>query len=71
MNNEFNCKGKQLADYLVKNGFELLRVDNVKGYKVFVFEQNDSINDAIDKWEANKRKWLFWLIVVLGGKFYG
>ena len=59
MNNEFNCKGKQLADYLVKNGFELLRVDNVKGYKVFVFEQNDSINDAIDKWEANKRKWLF------------
>lgn len=59
MNNEFNCKGKQLADYLMKNGFELLRVDNVKESKVFVFEQNDSINDAIDKWEANKKKWLF------------
>ena len=59
MNNEFNCKGKQLADYLVKNGFELLRVDNVKGSNVFVFEQNDSINDAIDKWEENKKKWLF------------
>ena len=59
MNNEFNCKGKQLADYLMKNGLELLRVDNVKGSKVFVFEQNDSINDAIDKWEANKKKWLF------------
>ena len=59
MNNEFNCKGKQLADYLVKNGFKLLRVDNVEGSKVFVFEQNDSINDVIDKWEANKRKWLF------------
>lgn len=59
MNNEFNCKGKQLADYLVKNGFELLRVDNVKGFNVFVFEQNDSINDAIDKWEENKKKWLF------------
>ena len=59
MNNEFNCKGKQLADYLVKNGFELLRIDNVEGSKVFVFEQNDSINDVIDKWEANKKKWLF------------
>ena len=43
----------------MKNGFELLRVDNVKGSKLFVFEQNDSINDAIDKWEANKKKWLF------------
>lgn len=59
MNNEFNCKGKQLADYLVKHGFKLLRIDNVKGCNVFVFEQNDFINDVVDKWEANKKKWLF------------
>ena len=59
MDKEFICKGKQLANYLVKNGHSLLRTERSNGSVVFVFKLDDSIDDSVSKWEANKKRWLF------------
>lgn len=59
MSKEFNCKGKQLANYFVKRGSKLLRTERSDGSVVFIFEYDDSIDKIISEWEANKKKWLF------------
>ena len=59
MSKEFNCKGKQLANYLVNEGSKLLRTERSDGSVVFVFEYDDSIDKIIGEWETNKKKWLF------------
>lgn len=59
MSKEFNCKGKQLANYLVKEGSKLLRTERSDGSVVFVFEYDDYIDKIIGEWETNKKKWLF------------
>jgi len=59
MKKEFYCKGKQLADYLVKHGSVLLRTENKNGAVVHIFEYDDSIDGNIEQYELDKRKWLF------------
>lgn len=59
MSKEFNCKGRQLANYLVEKGSKLLRTEYSDESVVFVFEYDDSIDKIISEWEANKKKWLF------------
>lgn len=59
MNCEFTCKGKKLADYLVGHGAALLRTERNNGTTLFVFENNGAIDELINKWESDKKKWLF------------
>lgn len=59
MNNEFNCKSKQIADYLVKNGSKLLRIDKVEGLNVYVFEHDETIGKNIDRFKALRQKCIF------------
>lgn len=59
MKSEFNCKGKQLADYLVKNGSTLLRTENKRGAIVHVFEYDDTIDKNIEQWKLDKKRCMF------------
>lgn len=52
---EFNCKGKQLADYLVKHGSKLLRVEN----GAFIFEHDSSIDANLKQWEIDYGLYMF------------
>ena len=59
MKKEFCCKGKQLANYLIRRGSKLLRIENECGVDVHVFEYDDSIDKNIEQYELDKKKWLF------------
>ena len=59
MDNMFYCKGRQLADYLTKNGSRFLEVQTDNGVIVYVFEFDDSIDINLKKWELDRKKWLF------------
>ena len=59
MDNMFYCKGRQLADYLAKNGSRFLEVQTDKGVIVYVFEFDDTIDINLKKWELDRKKWLF------------
>lgn len=52
---EFNCNSKQLADYIIKRGSKLLRIDN----GVFVFEYDDDIDFLIEKWKLDHKRCMF------------
>lgn len=52
---EFSCNSRQLADYIIKRGSKLLRID--KG--VFVFEYDDSIDFLIEQWEIDYKRCMF------------
>lgn len=58
-NKLFYCKGKRLADYLIKHGSKFIGSENHEGNIVYVFENDNSINDNIDKWESDVKKCLF------------
>lgn len=59
MKKEFNCKGRQLANYLIKNGSTLLRTENKGGAVIHVFEYDDTIDRNIEQYEINKNRCLF------------
>lgn len=59
MNDIFYCKGSKLADYLIKNGSEFIESIFENGKIVYVFKYDESIDKNIEKWELDKRKWLF------------
>jgi hypothetical protein len=52
---EFNCNSRQLADYLIKRGSKLLRIDD----GVFVFEYDDSIDFLIEQWKLDYKRCMF------------
>ena len=56
MNNIFYCKGKRLADYLIKHGSKLVKVENGN---VYVFEKDETIDINLEKWEIDKKRCLF------------
>lgn len=56
---EFCCNGRQLADYLVKNGFGIIRTEFIKGRKTYVFEYDESIDKRLEQWEVAKKRSLF------------
>lgn len=58
----FVCKGKRLANYLLEHGSKLKRIDNdqkSKGFLVFLFERDDSIQTNLKNWETDKKTYLF------------
>ena len=56
MNDVFYCKGKQLADYLIKHGSKLIEIDK---NNIYIFVNDESIDNNLKQWEINKKKWLF------------
>ena len=54
-NKEFVCNSKMLADYFVKHGSKLLKIEN----GVFVFEYDDSINVNLKQFEIDYKKCMF------------
>lgn len=48
MREEFNCKGKHLALYLMKHGSKLIRIERVDGFIVYVFDNDESIKSNIE-----------------------
>lgn len=52
---EFNCKSKQIADYLIKHGSKLLRVDN----GIFIFKYDGSIDNNLEQWKIDYKKCMF------------
>lgn len=59
MGKEFYCKGRQLAAYLIKHGSKLLRTENKCGYTVHIFEHDETIDENVERYELDKKKWLF------------
>lgn len=59
MKKEFYCKGKPLADYLLKHGSKLVDVRNDSGIAVYIFEYDHTIDENLDRWELDRKKWLF------------
>lgn len=53
MKNNFVCKSITLANFLINNGSNIIRIDKDnmnKNYLVFIFEKNDLLDDNLKKW---------------------
>lgn len=59
MNEEYYCKSKTIADYLIKNGSILLRKESQKDGTVYVFVKNQELLDNVVLWEQKRKKVLF------------
>lgn len=58
-NSIFYCKSKRLADYMIKHGSKFIGNDNIEGKLVYLFENDESINDNIAKWESDTNRCMF------------
>lgn len=57
----FVCKSKRLANYLIENGSNLIKIDTdqkSKGFLVFLFEKNNLLNQNLEKWRIDKEIYL-------------
>lgn len=57
MKNNFVCKSITLANFLINNGSNVVRIDKDnmnKNYLVFIFEKNDLLDVNLKKWNKNK-----------------
>ena len=57
MKNNFLCKSITLANFLIKSGSNIIRVDKDnknESYLVFIFERNDLLDNNLKKWNKNK-----------------
>lgn len=55
------CKGKRQANYFLECGCKLIRIDcdqQSKGFLVFIFEWNSTLDEAIQLWKINKDTYL-------------
>lgn len=53
----FCCKGMRLANFMIKNGCKLVRIDTnriMKGFLVFIFEEDEHISESLRKWREVK-----------------
>ena len=53
----FYCKGMKLANYLIENGMDVIRIESnykKKGYLIFVFEDNENVAQLLAEWKNNK-----------------
>ena len=53
----FVCKSISLANYLIANKSNLIKIDRDKenkNYLVFLFEKNGILENALSKWRNNK-----------------
>lgn len=61
MDKMFCCKGKRLANYLLEHDCKLVRIDcdqKSKGFLVFIFERNKSLDSTLDSWKYDKSTYL-------------
>ena len=57
----FCCRGKRLANYLIEHGSKIVRIDcdqKAKGFLVFIFENDESIEKNLQKWRKDKETYL-------------
>lgn len=57
----FVCKSKRLANYLIENGNQVIRIDTdqkAKGFLVFLFNKNESLYKTLEKWNQVKNNYL-------------
>lgn len=55
------CKGKRKANYFLEHDCRLIRIDcdqQSKGYLVFIFEWDDTLNRALTLWGKDKDTYL-------------
>lgn len=53
----FVCKSLSLANFLITNKSNLIKIDRDKenkNYLVFLFEKNEVLENALSKWRSNK-----------------
>lgn len=53
----FVCKSLSLANYLIANKSNLIKIDRDKenkNYLVFLFEKNEILENTLSKWRSNK-----------------
>lgn len=57
----FVCKSKRLANYLIENGCQLIKIDTdqkSKGFLVFLFKKNEVLSKKLEKWRVDKSTYL-------------
>ena len=57
----FCCKGKRLANFLLEHNCKLVRIDcdqKSKGFLVFLFDEGESLNSALNEWETARLSYL-------------
>lgn len=57
----FVCKSKRLANYLIENGCQLIKIDTdqkSKGFLVFLFNKNEVLSKNLEKWRVDKSTYL-------------
>lgn len=59
MDKEFVCKGRNLAEYLIKHGSHLIETTMVGGVYAYVFEKDESIDKNIKEFEKTRNMCLF------------
>lgn len=59
MDDEYYCKSKIIADYLIKNGSVLLRKEKQKDGTVYIFIKDQMLLDNIELWQEKRQKVLF------------
>lgn len=58
----FCCKGKRLANYLLEHDCKMIRIDcdqKSKGFLVFIFENEENLQAALQSWKSDKQTYLF------------
>lgn len=55
----FYCKGKRIADYLIKNGSKFVGTEQREGFLVYVFEKDDTIFESLDKLGIDMERCMF------------
>ena len=55
MENIFTCKGRQLADFLISHGSNLIKVEGL----IYYFEKDSSITDNIKQWDKLNKMSMF------------
>lgn len=53
----FVCKSLSLANFLIANKSNLIKIDRDKenkDYLVFLFEKNEVLENTLSKWRSNK-----------------
>ena len=53
----FVCKSISLANFLIANKSNLIKIDRDKenkNYLVFLFKKNETLENTLSKWRSNK-----------------
>lgn len=57
----FVCKSKRLANYLIENGNQVVKIDTdqeAKGFLIFLFKKNSLLDENLKRWGTDKHTYL-------------